>query len=174
MRAHWLTDDSIIVETRAPRDPRGNISGEAIDEATLAQNGVLYRRLSVVPAEHQQALDELRTTRGYVTQDEVELSPATENLDAICAKFVPEHDHDDDEVRFVLEGSGVFDIRSVDNRLMHVVVEAGDLIVVPKERWHRFMLTEEKHIRCVRLFRDKSGWVPRYRAPVAATAAVRS
>ena len=42
------------------------------------------------------------------------LSPAMENLDAICAKFVDEHFHDEDEVRFVLEGAGVFDIRSKD------------------------------------------------------------
>ena len=71
-------------------------------------------------------------------------SPSTPNLDAICAKFVDEHFHDDDEVRFVLEGEGIFDIRSRDDRWMRVVGRAGDLIVVPKDRHHRFMLTEQK------------------------------
>jgi 1,2-dihydroxy-3-keto-5-methylthiopentene dioxygenase len=66
-------------------------------------------------------------------------------------------------VRFVLEGEGIFDIRSRDDRWMRVVVERGDLIVVPKDRHHRFMLTEHKTIRCVRLFQDKSGWTPHYR-----------
>jgi 1,2-dihydroxy-3-keto-5-methylthiopentene dioxygenase len=46
---------------------------------------------------------------------------------------------------------------------MRVVVEAGDLIVVPAGRNHRFLLTDRKHIRCVRLFKDTSGWVPNYR-----------
>ncbi len=46
---------------------------------------------------------------------------------------------------------------------MRVTVEAGDLIVVPKDRHHRFFLTETKQIRCVRLFQDSSGWVPHYR-----------
>ena len=97
-------------------------------------------------------------------QDIVELSPSTPNLDAICVKFEGEHLHDDDEVRFVLEVEGIFDIRSRDNRYMRVFVERGDLIIVPKERHHRFLLTETKSIRCVRLFRDASGWVPHYRA----------
>jgi 1,2-dihydroxy-3-keto-5-methylthiopentene dioxygenase len=44
-----------------------------------------------------------------------------------------------------------------------VQVEKGDLIVVPKDRNHRFMLTERKAIRCVRLFKDAAGWVPHYR-----------
>ena len=102
--------------------------------------------------------------RGYVEEDVVELQPSTPNLNAICAKFIDEHHHDEDEVRFVLEGEGIFDIRSRDDKWMRVQVEQGDLIVVPKGRHHRFLLTDRQHIRCVRLFRDSSGWVPHYRA----------
>jgi 1,2-dihydroxy-3-keto-5-methylthiopentene dioxygenase len=65
----------------------------------------------------------------------------------------------------VLEGEGVFDIRSRDDRWMRVTVEEGDLIIVPKNRHHRFFLTDRKTIRCVRLFQDQSGWVPQYRDP---------
>lgn len=64
----------------------------------------------------------------------------------------------------MLEGAGVFDIRSSDDRWMRVVVEPGDLLVVPARRYHRFELTEARTIRCVRLFQDMSGWVPHYRA----------
>lgn len=63
----------------------------------------------------------------------------------------------------MLEGDGIFDIRSRDDRWMRVVVEVGDLIVVPAKRHHRFLLTDKKDIRCVRLFKDASGWVPHYR-----------
>ncbi len=125
--------------------------------------GVYYARMSTDPAAYQSPIDELKQSRGYIEQDVVALEPSTPNLDAICAKFMDEHYHDDDEVRFVLEGEGIFDIRSPDDRFMRVVVEPGDLIVVPKQRHHRFMLTESKAIRCVRLFRDTSGWVPHYR-----------
>jgi 1,2-dihydroxy-3-keto-5-methylthiopentene dioxygenase len=165
MRARWLSDSPTELDA-ARLDVQGP-EGNDVDTATLAQHGVLYQRLPTTSAGYQPGLDALRAERGYITQDEIQLSPQTENLDAICAKFIPEHRHDDDEVRFVLEGKGVFDIRGTDDRYLRVVVEPGDLIVVPKDRNHRFLLTSEKHIRCVRLFRDKSGWIPHYRAAPA-------
>ena len=114
MRAHWheTTDEG------------------AIDAATLAEHGVIYEFLGSDPAEYQPRLDAYKTERGYGTQDQIGLSPDTPNLEAICAKFVDEHLHEDDEVRFVLEGEGIFDVRSNDDRWMRIVVEPGDLIIV--------------------------------------------
>lgn len=143
MRAWHLDDDS------------------AIDAATLGREGIHYAALDL--ADPQPDLDALATAQGYVEQDVVALRPDTPNLDAICAKFVDEHTHDDDEVRFVLEGEGIFDIRDGADRWMRVVVEPGDLIVVPAGRNHRFLLTDTRMIRCVRLFKDAAGWVPHYR-----------
>lgn len=147
MKAHWLD---------APE--KGAITIDALDA-----EGVYAVTLSTDEASYQPDVDAIKQARGYIEQDIVELSPDTPNLDAICAKFIDEHLHTDDEVRFVLEGEGIFDIRSHGDEWMRVVVEAGDLIIVPKDRNHRFLLTEQKHIRCVRLFQDKSGWVPHYR-----------
>ncbi len=148
MRAHYFDDDH---------------AGEALDAAFLGAQGVHAERLPLEPSAFQGPLDALKRANGYIEQDIVQLAPETPNLDVICAKFVDEHTHDDDEVRFVLEGEGIFDIRTNDDRWMRVVVEAGDLIVVPAGRNHRFLLTDRKHIRCVRLFKDTSGWVPNYR-----------
>jgi 1,2-dihydroxy-3-keto-5-methylthiopentene dioxygenase len=145
MRAHWLEQDGSI----------------GIDE--LGRNDVYYTQLGTDESSYAAPIAKLKQERGYIEQDIVELAPTTPNLETICAKFVDEHYHDEDEVRFVLEGEGIFDIRSRDDRWMRVVVERGDLIVVPKDRHHRFMLTEHKTIRCVRLFQDKSGWTPHYR-----------
>ena len=136
---------------------------ETVPLAHLLAQGVTYEALPVADLAYQAPLDALKARQGYIEQDIVELSPATPNLDTICAKFIDEHTHDDDEVRFVLEGAGIFDIRDDADRWMRVVVEQGDLIVVPKDRNHRFQLTEAQHIKCVRLFKDKSGWVPHYR-----------
>jgi 1,2-dihydroxy-3-keto-5-methylthiopentene dioxygenase len=141
-------------------------TGETLDADALRAEGVLYERLGVEG--FQSPLDTLKRERGYVQQDVVELRPTTPDLDAICAKFVDEHLHDDDEVRFILEGEGIFDVRSRSDRTMRIVVEVADLIVVPAERYHRFLLTDTRTIRAVRLFKDPSGWVPRYRAPAAA------
>ena len=149
MKANWLSDEGSM--------------GEAIARDTLASHGVLYQRLETDPQSFQGPVDVLKSERGYVEQDEVALRPDTPGLDDICAKFAPEHYHDEDEVRFVLEGSGIFDIRSEDDAWMRVEVETGDLIVVPARRHHRFFLTGERNIRCVRLFKDPAGWVAHYR-----------
>lgn len=148
MQAHWLD------------------ANETISIETLRDQGVLFEQLPTDEAIFQESLDALKRDRGYREQDVVELRPETPSLDAICAKFVDEHLHTEDEVRFVLEGEGVFDIRSEDDRWMRVKVEEGDLIVVPGHRHHRFMLTDRKTIRCVRLFRDQCGWTPHYRDEV--------
>lgn len=145
MKAHWLE------------------GGTEIGARALEAEGIVSTQLATDVNQYREPLDALKCERGYVQEDLVALAPDTPNLDAICAKFVDEHHHDEDEVRFVLEGEGIFDIRSRDDRWMRVVVEPGDLVVVPKERHHRFMLTERKAIRCVRLFKDASGWTPHYR-----------
>lgn len=144
MRAWYLDDEQAIAGER------------------LLSEGVHYAALDL--ADYQPALDALSAAQGYIEQDVVALRPDTPNLDAICAKFVDEHTHDDDEVRFVLEGEGIFDIRDGADRWMRVLVEPGDLIVVPAGRNHRFLLTDSQDIRCVRLFKDAAGWVPHYRA----------
>lgn len=151
MRVSWLEGQA-----------DGSAAGSAATVADLEAVGVLYERLAGDAV--QPALDRLRGARGYATQDVVELRPDTPNLDAILAKFDGEHLHRDDEVRFVVEGEGVFDIRGADERWIRVEVEAGDLIVVPAGLYHRFFLTERRQIRCVRLFKDAAGWVPEYRA----------
>lgn len=138
-------------------------ASEAVSPTYLEQHGITYEAFPTDPAAYQGPLEALKARNGYIQQDIVELSPTTPNLDTICAKFIDEHIHDDDEVRFVLAGAGIFDIRDDAERWMRVQVEAGDLIVVPAGRNHRFLLTETKHIRCVRLFKDAAGWVPRYR-----------
>jgi 1,2-dihydroxy-3-keto-5-methylthiopentene dioxygenase len=137
--------------------------GTPISAERLRDEGVLNEHVALDPSTYQPKMDELKTERGYIEQDQVELRPETPNLEAICQKFDDEHLHDEDEVRFVLEGEGIFDIRSQDDRWMRVKVQPGDLIVVPAKRYHRFELSDAKTIRCVRLFQDTSGWVPHYR-----------
>jgi 1,2-dihydroxy-3-keto-5-methylthiopentene dioxygenase len=147
MKAFWLEEEGSPV----------------IGADELAEQGIPNQSIPTVETDYQGPLDTLREAQGYTTQDQVKLSPETPNLEAICAKFKDEHYHDEDEVRFVLSGGGIFDIRSTDDRWMRVEVEPGDLIIVPAKRHHRFFLTKVNAIHCVRLFQDPSGWVAHYR-----------
>ena len=134
----------------------------------LRQFGVLHWHLP--PAGSDGEIARIKRERGYVEQDEVSLSKETPNLDAICAKFDQEHYHTLDEVRFVVDGEGIFDVRDPSDRWVRIEVGAGDLIIIPANKYHRFYLTPTKTIRCMRLFLNNEGWTPLYRqAEVART-----
>lgn len=104
----------------------------------------------------------LCATRGYQTSDVIALHPQMENLDTLLAKFDKEHTHTEDEVRFTVAGRGIFAIRGVDGEMYDIEVLPGDLLAVPEGTKHYFTLCEERHIQCIRLFSDTTGWVAHY------------
>ena len=55
-------------------------------------------------------IEELKARGGYVTADVVDVNPKTPGLDAMLTRFNTEHWHDEDEVRFILAGRGVFHV----------------------------------------------------------------
>ena len=109
-------------------------------------------------------IEQLKARGGYVTADVVDVSPATQGLDAMLAKFSVEHWHDEDEVRYIVAGRGLFHIHPRDSQVIAIEVEAGDLIRVPRETLHWFDLCGDRRIRAIRLFQDIAGWTPHYTA----------
>jgi len=107
-------------------------------------------------------IEKLKRRGGYVTADVIDVNPETPNLEAMLAKFNREHWHDEDEVRFIIHGRGLFHIRPSTGPLAAIEVEAGDLIRLPRGTWHWFDLCADRRIRAIRLFQDASGWTPLY------------
>ena len=107
-------------------------------------------------------IETLKARGGYRTADVIDVRPETPNLDAMLAKFSREHWHDEDEVRFIVEGRGLFHIHPSGSDVFALEVEAGDLIRVPRGTHHWFDLCNERRIRAIRLFQDTSGWTPHY------------
>lgn len=108
-------------------------------------------------------IEALMTRGGYQSADVVALTPSTPGLDELLGKFDREHLHTEDEVRFVVDGRGVFTIHTPDDEVFDVEVHPGDLLVVPEDTWHWFTLCEDRQITCVRVFESTSGWSPHYR-----------
>ncbi|HYK04466.1 MAG TPA: cupin domain-containing protein [Thermoanaerobaculia bacterium] len=136
---------------------------QAMAADDLASRGVLSWRVPPDESGRAAMLDAIKREHGYVDEDFVELGPQTPDLEAICAKFDKEHFHTEDEVRFVVAGAGIFDVRDEADRWIRIEVDEGDMIVIPANTHHRFSLTEQKHIRCMRLFANHEGWAPIYR-----------
>ena len=105
---------------------------------------------------------DLQARGGYVTADVIDITPATPGLEGMLKKFSVEHWHDEDEVRFVVEGRGLFHIHPAEGPVFSIEVEAGDLIRVPRGTLHWFDLCADRQIRAIRLFQDPAGWTPHY------------
>jgi 1,2-dihydroxy-3-keto-5-methylthiopentene dioxygenase len=108
------------------------------------------------------AIEKLKASGGYTTADVIDVKPDTPGLDAMLARFNSEHWHDEDEVRLILEGRGLFHIHPQDGPVFAIEVQPGDLIRVPKGTHHWFDLCGERRIRAIRLFQNPAGWTPHY------------
>ena len=140
----------------------------------LGERGIEYERMEHVPdasavstseavlAAFGEKIDELKARGGYVTADVIDVKAETPGLDVMLKKFSSEHWHDEDEVRLIVEGRGLFHIHPPDGPVFALEVAAGDLIRVPKGTHHWFDLCGDRRIRAIRLFQDVSGWTPRY------------
>jgi 1,2-dihydroxy-3-keto-5-methylthiopentene dioxygenase len=140
----------------------------------LANYGITYERWESkrsVPAGanseavlqiYSDKINELKARGGYTSADVIDVTAATPNLDAMLAKFSVEHWHDEDEVRFIVEGRGLFHVNPSGGPVFAIEVEGGDLISVPRGVRHWFDLCSERRIRAIRLFQDASGWTPHY------------
>lgn len=142
----------------------------------LDERGIYYERwsteLGVAPDTADAAvldayghwLKPFMAKHGYQTADVITVTPETPNLQAIREKFLREHTHSEDEVRFFVEGEGLFWFHK-DGRaeeVFSVLCEKGDLISVPANTKHWFDLGPHPRVRAIRVFTDQAGWVPNY------------
>jgi 1,2-dihydroxy-3-keto-5-methylthiopentene dioxygenase len=142
--------------------------------AFLARHGIDYERWTpehpvdpdatpdMLLEAYGREIDTLKSRGGYRAADVIDVRPDTANLEAMLAKFSREHWHDEDEVRFIIEGRGLFHVHPPDGPVFAIEVEAGDLIRVPRGTHHWFDLCADRRIRAIRLFQDVAGWTPHY------------
>ena len=106
-------------------------------------------------------IDRLKRERGYKTQDVVRMHPDHPDRAAARAKFLAEHIHDDDEVRFFVEGSGSFFLH-LGERVYEILCEKDDLLSVPAGTLHWFDMGERPLFTAIRVFDTPEGWVAKF------------
>lgn len=111
---------------------------------------------------YREPIERLMAEGGYVTADVINVKPETPGLDTMLNRFNKEHWHDEDEVRFIVHGRGLFHIHPPQGKVFSLEVVKGDMIRVPRGTHHWFDLCADKTIRAIRLFQDTSGWTPHY------------
>ena len=158
---------------KIPEEDRTITDAESV-RGFLSEFGIEYERTGAAPGLTADStadeiltawapkIDQLKAHGGYVVADVIDVKPDTPNLDAMLKRFSSEHWHDEDEVRLIVEGRGLFHIHPPGKPVFALEIEAGDLIRVPRGTHHWFDLCGEKRIRAIRLFQDPSGWTPHY------------
>jgi len=104
------------------------------------------------------SIDRLKQQYGFKSVDVIKLNSDHPEKDAFRQKFLAEHIHGDFEVRFFVEGSGLFYLH-VEDKVYAVLCEQGDLISVPANTAHWFDMGENPKFTCIRLFTTPDGWV---------------
>jgi 1,2-dihydroxy-3-keto-5-methylthiopentene dioxygenase len=140
---------------------------------TLANIGVRFERWNAsielaedagqeaVLAAYAHEVERLMREGGYRTVDVVRVKPDHPDRVAMRQKFFAEHTHAEDEVRFFVEGAGVFYLR-IDGRVYVILCERDDLLGVPAGTRHWFDMGPEPHFTAIRLFTTPAGWVAKF------------
>ena len=107
---------------------------------------------------YQGSIDKLNAQYGFQSVDVVALRPDNPQKADFRKKFLAEHTHSDFEVRFFVDGSGLFYLH-LDDEVYLVLCEKGDLISVPANTTHWFDMGKNPNFKCIRLFTTENGWV---------------
>jgi 1,2-dihydroxy-3-keto-5-methylthiopentene dioxygenase len=100
--------------------------------------------------------------KGFKDADVINVHKDTPNLSAIREKFMKEHTHSEDEVRFFVDGEGKFWFHFDDGEIFCVTCSRGDFISVPKNYKHWFDLHPNYFVKAIRIFSNMEGWTPIY------------
>ena len=109
-------------------------------------------------AAYRSDIDRLVAERGFRSVDVVSVAPDNPQREAMRAKFLDEHFHKEDEVRFFVAGSGLFTLH-VDGKVYEMLCTQGDLIAVPDSTKHWFDMGPEPSFVAIRFFTEPDGWV---------------
>ncbi|TGO92504.1 hypothetical protein BPOR_0002g00510 [Botrytis porri] len=170
MRAYWF--DNKEGDQRELHD-----SGRDVNPEYLEELGVLYYRFA-----DEKDVDKLASDRSYKNRDVITVSPEKmgDIYEEKVKSFFNEHLHEDEEIRYIRDGAGFFDVRSEGDEWVRIRLEKDDLImrwnrvgigadfggqILPAGIYHRFTTDENNYIQAMRLFKEEPKWTPLNRGP---------
>ncbi|MEU6184388.1 cupin [Nocardia sp. NPDC047038] len=156
-------------------DVRVRTSDDELIGTELARHGITFGRWPVVEnaasvpseellAHYETNVAELNETGRYKHIDIARIHPDDadpqwpEIAKGARGKFLDEHRHAEDEVRFFAAGRGCFYLH-LGEEVLAVVCEGGDLLSVPAGTLHWFDMGERPDFIAIRFFEEEDGWV---------------
>ncbi len=153
-----------------PRLPLGSTTDAEEIRALLAEVGVRFERWRAdqpitatadqaqIGAAYRNEIDRLMQEGGYQSWDVISMQPDHPDRVAMRQKFLDEHIHAEDEVRFFVAGEGLFNLHIGEN-VYALLCQREDLISVPAGTRHWFDMGDSPNFTAIRLFTNPAGWV---------------
>ncbi|MCC5885256.1 MAG: cupin domain-containing protein [Gammaproteobacteria bacterium] len=157
----------------APEQPLATHTEAEAVAAGLAPLGVRFERWPThadiragddqdkVLRAYEAEITRLMQASGYQSADVVSMHPEHPDKAAMRGKFLAEHAHAEDEVRFFVDGAGLFTLHA-DGKVYEVLCERGDLIGVPAGTRHWFDMGPNPSFVAVRIFTSPDGWAAEF------------
>jgi 1,2-dihydroxy-3-keto-5-methylthiopentene dioxygenase len=127
----------------------------------LAAEGIQHEKLDL--RNFDASVDRVKRARDLARDEVILLSLDNPNHEGAIAKEADEHAHLGQEVRLIVEGAAVYEVRARDDSWLRLSVRAGELVVLPTQRYHRF-LVDGPSVKYQSLFRELNALMPFYRA----------
>lgn len=129
-----------------------HLRGRHLDEAERREVMEVFR----------EEVDRLKAQGGYRFIDVLTLYPETPDLETVLTRFDRKHTHAEHEIRFCIQGSGIFHLFPVNGQPVDIEMHGGDFISLPAGIPHYFTMTRERRMTCIRCFQREDGWVASY------------
>ncbi|MEH6347717.1 MAG: cupin [Bermanella sp.] len=159
------------------QDNTNKVLQSSIDKNEIANilltEGVIYRQWdtpveiksdateSEIIQAYQSQINKLKKEAGYQSVDTISLTPESSNKHELRKKFLAEHTHAEDEVRFFVKGKGLFSLH-INHNVYEILCSQGDLISVPANTRHWFDMGPNPDFTAIRLFNNSDGWIAQY------------
>lgn len=155
--------NAILLDTKSVEDITAALSGIGVsfERWTPAAPPPANASDKDLLAAYDADIRRLAEEGGYQSFDVIRMLPDHPKREELRAKFLDEHIHEDDEVRFFVEGSGMFYLHA-DGRVHMLLCEAGDLIKVPAGLRHWFDMGPAPRFCAIRMFTTPEGWVAKF------------
>lgn len=162
-----------VYQDSAPEQPLKVLTHVDNIAATLAEAGVGFERWEAsapigpdsspeeVIAAYRSQIDRLKGERGYASVDVISVTGKHPQKVELRAKYLEEHHHGEDEVRFFVVGHGLFTLH-IEDKVYAVLCEKNDLISIPAGTRHWFDMGEQPHFVAIRLFGNPDGRVAQF------------
>jgi 1,2-dihydroxy-3-keto-5-methylthiopentene dioxygenase len=171
--ATGLLSKLLVYDDDAPAAPLAATTDGAQIARLLGEVGVRFERWTAdtelapdadseaVLAAYASSVQRVQEAGGYGTVDVLRLAKGTPDTAPMRQKFLSEHAHTEDEVRFFVAGSGAFYLHLA-GKVYQVICVRGDLISVPAGTPHWFDMGPDPEFTAIRWFDNQAGWVPQY------------